>query len=207
VLPVDTALTPFDQGTSASRSTTLMGLAVQAAARDARAQLCDVAAGVLGIDAAALDVRERDVPEQLVLTEQRHVLAHELPPWIAAAMDRLHAAAERFGGVAAPPFVVYRGEVSEDSDGPVEACVPIAAAETAEVAMRREPAHREAYVRLRKAQVEYPQILSAYDGVERWVDARGLTSTDAPREVYFTADFAAAEPDDEVCDVAFPIGC
>jgi CO/xanthine dehydrogenase Mo-binding subunit len=61
VLPVDTALTPFDQGTSASRSTTLMGLAVQAAARDARAQLCELAASVLGIDAAALDVREGTV--------------------------------------------------------------------------------------------------------------------------------------------------
>jgi CO/xanthine dehydrogenase Mo-binding subunit len=61
VLPVDTALTPFDQGTSASRSTTLMGLAVQAAARDARAQLCELAASVLGIEAAALDVRESTV--------------------------------------------------------------------------------------------------------------------------------------------------
>ncbi len=156
-------------------------------------------------DASALDVRERDVPEQLVLTEQRHVLAHELPPWIAAAMERLHAAAARFGGVAAPPFVVYRGEVSEDSDGPVEACVPIDHAPSDDAAMRVEPAHREAYLRLRKAQVEYPQILSAYDGVERWIDARGLTTTDAPREVYFVADFAAAAPVDEVCDVAFPI--
>src|SRR5262249_8844579 len=40
----DTALTPYDHGTSASRSTTLMGLAVQAAARDARAQLLALAA-------------------------------------------------------------------------------------------------------------------------------------------------------------------
>ena len=58
VLPPDTALTPFDQGTSASRSTTLMGLAVQAAARDARAQLLDLGAAVLGVEAARLDVRE-----------------------------------------------------------------------------------------------------------------------------------------------------
>jgi DNA-binding transcriptional MerR regulator len=161
-----------------------------------------------GEDAVAAldDVRERDVPEQLVLTEQRHVLAHELPPWIAAALGRLHAAAARFGGVAAPPFVVYRGEVSEDGDGPGEACVPIDHAESDEVAMRREPAHREAYVRLRKAQVEYPQILSAYSGLEQWIEARGMAAVDAPREVYFVADFAAAAPDDEVCDVAFPIG-
>jgi DNA-binding transcriptional MerR regulator len=155
--------------------------------------------------AALDDVREREVPEQLVLTEQRHVLAHELPAWIAAAMERLHGAASRFGGVAGAPFVVYRGEVDEDGDGPVEVCVPIdAAAASEETAMRVEPAHREAFVRLRKAQVEFPQILSAYDGVAQWIDARGLTVADDPREVYFT-DFMAAGPEDEVCDVAFPI--
>jgi len=61
VVPPDTAVTPFDQGTSASRSTTLMGLAVQAAARDARAQLLELAAGVLGVGAAALDVSGGEV--------------------------------------------------------------------------------------------------------------------------------------------------
>jgi CO/xanthine dehydrogenase Mo-binding subunit len=54
----DTALTPYDHGTSASRSTTVMGLAVQAAARDARQQLLGLAAGLLGVDAAALDLRD-----------------------------------------------------------------------------------------------------------------------------------------------------
>ncbi len=54
----DTALTPFDQGTSASRSTTLMGTAAEAAAREAREHLLNMAAGVLGGDAARLDVRD-----------------------------------------------------------------------------------------------------------------------------------------------------
>ncbi|HEV8677117.1 MAG TPA: xanthine dehydrogenase family protein molybdopterin-binding subunit [Methylomirabilota bacterium] len=54
----DTSLTPYDHGTSASRSTTVMGLAVQAAARDARLQLCALAADRLGADPAALDVRD-----------------------------------------------------------------------------------------------------------------------------------------------------
>jgi CO/xanthine dehydrogenase Mo-binding subunit len=58
VLPTDTALTPFDQGTSASRSTTLMGLAVQRAAEDARAQLLELAAGALEVEARGLDVAE-----------------------------------------------------------------------------------------------------------------------------------------------------
>jgi len=152
------------------------------------------------------DVMVRDVTEQLVLTEQRHVAVEQLPGWIGAAMTRLLTSARRHGGVAAPPFVVYYGEINEDSDGPAEACVPIGLehAASADAAMRREPAHREAYVRLRKAQVAFPQILSAYEGVARWIGAQGLDVSGAPREVYFT-DFGSAGQADEVCDVAFPI--
>jgi CO/xanthine dehydrogenase Mo-binding subunit len=58
VAPPDTSLTPYDQGTSASRSTTVMGLAVEAAARDARAQLLALAATLLDADPSALAIRE-----------------------------------------------------------------------------------------------------------------------------------------------------
>lgn len=158
------------------------------------------------------DVTTREVDEQLVLVEQRNVPVEELPSWIGDSLARLAAAARDHGGVAGHPFVVYYGEVNEDSDGPAEACVPIApAAEEPALpaaapthALRFEPAHREAYVRLRKAQVAFPQILSAYDGIARWAAANDVEITGAPREVYFT-DFRSAAPDDEVCDVAFPV--
>ena len=171
------------------------------------------------------DVLMRDVPEQLVLIEQRHVPVEELPGWIGAAMTRLIATAHAHGGIAGFPFVVYYGEVNEDSDGPAEACVPIAdhrggasdgrggssdppdsalADSIATHAMRLEPEHREAYVRLRKAQVAFPQILSAYDGVARWASVNGVEISGAPREIYF-ADFRSAGSADEVCDVAFPV--
>ena len=151
------------------------------------------------------EVRERDVPEQLVLTERRHVAVEHLPAWILAVIERLTRTAQRYGGAVAAPFVVYHGEVNEDRDGPAEACVPIDRAEAAaSMVMRCEPAHREAYVRLRKPQVEFPQILSAYDGLMGWVASRGLTMAGCPREVYFT-DFVSARSTDEVCDVAVPI--
>ena len=151
-------------------------------------------------------VQEREVSEQLVLTEQRHVNAGELPGFIGAACQRLIRTADGHGGVAGPMFVVYHGEVNEDSDGPVEVCLPIVAkeGETGDAATRREPAHREAYARLVKAQVAYPQILSAFDAVAAWVGSHGLTIAAAPREVYF-ADWDAAGHGDEVCDVAFPV--
>jgi len=151
------------------------------------------------------EIHERDVPEQIVLTEQRHLRAHELPDWLSVTIGRLVGTAQANGGVAAPVFVVYHGEVNEDSDGPVEVCVPVGVeVEAAETAIRREPAHREAYTRITKAQVEYPQILSAYDAVAGWIGSEARTIAGSPREVYFT-DFMAAAPSDEVCDIAFPV--
>ena len=148
-----------------------------------------------------------------MLVEQQHVQVDELPAWIGAAMSRLVAAARDHGGVTGHPFVVYYGEVNEDGDGPAEACMPVAPTADADVALpdsaptqalRFEPAHREAYLRLRKAQVAFPQILSAYDGVMRWAAANNIEIPGAPREIYFV-DFASAAPADEVCDVAFPV--
>jgi CO/xanthine dehydrogenase Mo-binding subunit len=46
----DTLATPFDRSTGASRSTTVMGSAVKAAARDLRKQLIDAAAEALGAE-------------------------------------------------------------------------------------------------------------------------------------------------------------
>ena len=152
------------------------------------------------------DIEVRDVPAQQVLTEQRHVYAADLPRYIGEAMGRLIDAAEEFGGMAGPGVVVYHGDVNEDSDGPVEVCVPVtvpADRDTSHVALREEPAHREAFTRLKKAQVEFPQILSAYDAVTHWLATEEKQGSDSPREVYF-ADWDAAGVEDEVCDVAFP---
>ena len=73
------------------------------------------------------EIQEREVPEQLVLTEQRHVRVPELSQWLPEAIDRLVETAEERGGPAGDVFVVYHGEVNEDSDGPVEVCVPVGA--------------------------------------------------------------------------------
>jgi DNA-binding transcriptional MerR regulator len=152
---------------------------------------------------AMYEILERDVPEQLVLTEQRHVHVQELPGWLGESIRRLVQTADAQGGVLAPVFVVFHGEVNEDSDGPVEVCVPVGV-EVAGSPTRVEPAHREAYTRITKAQVEFPQILSAYEAVDGWIRSEGRTPTGSPREVYF-ADWDASGPTDEVCDVAFPV--
>ena len=62
----------------------------------------------------------------------------------------------RIEGVAGAPFTIFHGEVSGDSDGPVEWCWPVPDEQAEEVAarfpdltLRTEPAHQEAFVRRR----------------------------------------------------------
>ncbi|HEY7489778.1 MAG TPA: xanthine dehydrogenase family protein molybdopterin-binding subunit, partial [Candidatus Tectomicrobia bacterium] len=70
----DTALTPYDQGTSASRTTTLMGRAVSAASLDCRQQLMAMAAELLGVEPTAVQVQEG----MLRAGEQRLTLAQTI---------------------------------------------------------------------------------------------------------------------------------
>ncbi|MFF0392108.1 MerR family transcriptional regulator [Kitasatospora sp. NPDC004615] len=161
--------------------------------------------GLEGID-EMYRIEQREVPDQLVLTEQRRARPEELDEFIGGATSRLTKAAEGLGGTVAAPFVIYHGEVNEDADGPVEVCVPIDPARAGEVTVphRVEPAHREAYTRITKAQVDFPQILTAYDAVCGWIESADTERTGPGREVYF-ADFMAAGPDEPVCDIAFPV--
>jgi hypothetical protein len=156
-----------------------------------------------------------DTAAQVVLTQARHLLVDELPAWIGASLGRLEEGAAACGGTAGAPFVVYHSEVSLESDGPAESCVPVADPDAARrwaaeqgrargAGVRVEPARRLAFTRITKAQVAHPQIAAAFEAVERWIAARGLEVVGPCREVYF-ADWDAAGPEDPVCDVAFPV--
>lgn len=152
------------------------------------------------------EIKVRDVPEQVLLTEKRNITVDGLSDWMGQTFGQHFRTAAALGGVVGPTLAIFHGQVNEESDGPVEVCAPISPEATvpAGVTTRIEPAHREAYTRIRKAQVEFPQILSAYDAVEAWIRENGKTCAGSSREVYFT-DFMAAGPDDEVVDIAFPI--
>ena len=88
----------------------------------------------------------------------------------------------------------------------MEAATPVDPSRAADVTLpvRSEPAHREAYTTITKAQVQFPDILSAYDAVESWIAHTGERQVGSPREVYFT-DWVSIGDDDPACDVAFPI--
>jgi CO/xanthine dehydrogenase Mo-binding subunit len=77
VTPPDTSITPHDHGTSASRSTTVMGLAVEAAARDAREQLLALAGKLLEADPSTLALRDGSISHgDRTLTVAEVITAH-----------------------------------------------------------------------------------------------------------------------------------
>lgn len=150
---------------------------------------------------AAYEVLEREVPERVVLSELRHVRIQEMETWFNAAHPELMRLAESYGGATGAPYRIFHGAVSEDSDGPVEVCVPVARN------ARSVPASREAYVRVKRSQFEFPQILAAYEAIERWMCDNDRPCAGPPREIYVAGlGYATARPEEIVCEVAFPIG-
>ena len=157
------------------------------------------------------EVRVRMVPAQYVLTELQRPQWADLEAWLTAAKQRVRKAAADYGGPAGELFVIFHGPVTEEHDGPVEVCLPVTpdhgpAEPAGDVTTRWEPEHREAYVRITKAQFELPQILTGYDAVERWIASNRLSWQGSPREVYDSAvDVNEAALTDVVCEVAYPI--
>ncbi len=148
---------------------------------------------------AELEIGERVVPEQVLLTEQRHVYLDELR-WIHEATQRLERAARGSGGPSGYRIVIFHGQVSQDSDGPVEVCVPVAVPPPdRNLAWRVEPAHTEVFAPVTAAQFEVPVVLSVYDAVRQWIAAHGRVPAGAPREVFH------APGRDTICDVAIPV--
>ena len=95
VVSVDTAVTPYDHSTGASRSTTVMGRAVQAAARDLKRQLRRIAAKAFGV-----------TPGKVRLSDDG---------WLASGEGRMSFSdvlACRFGAVAGE--IVGRGVVGPE---------------------------------------------------------------------------------------------
>ncbi|GAA2167455.1 MerR family transcriptional regulator [Actinomadura napierensis] len=102
------------------------------------------------------EVTVRDMPARRLLSVVRRAHEDELIPLGRELfIHRLRrGGVPRPEGIAGAPFMIYHGEVSGDSDGPVEWCWPVlddqaaaAAAGFPDLELRTEPAHQEARVR------------------------------------------------------------
>jgi DNA-binding transcriptional MerR regulator len=124
---------------------------------DTRRELADYLVNrLIGKRSVMYEVATREIPERSVLCLKRNV-----DPQGAWALGKEFIAILRerplpkMEGRAGAMFTIYWGQVSADSDGPVEWCKPVPEAEAQalashypELSLRTEPAHREAYVAL-----------------------------------------------------------
>jgi DNA-binding transcriptional MerR regulator len=109
-----------------------------------------------GKESGMYEVTVRDIPERSLLSRISRVHQDELESLTRELfIHRLRrGGVPRIEGIAGAPFTIYHGEVSGDSDGPVEWCWPVPEDRAAEMAagfpdltLRTEPAHQEAFVR------------------------------------------------------------
>lgn len=158
----------------------------------------------------AYKVALRSLPQRSVLTQTRHVHAEELTAvreeFVGAFRE---AGIKPLGGAVGAPFTVYYGEVSADSDGPIEWCWPVAEAEAEELAarfpdltLRTDPAHQEAYVHYgATTQLHTARISLAAQSLMAWAGDRDRHASGGMRLVYLVPG-NGVRPD---CDVAMPL--
>ncbi len=157
------------------------------------------------------EIDVRALPERKILTISRHVTIEGTGAFFHDAFSRLRGAAPGIEGIAGVPFLVFYGEVSDDSDGPIELCRPVAPETTEEaveaspdVQLRVEPAHDEAYIRLALKDLSWPAMLPACDSLARWASEHQRQPAGALRQVLI-ADRRGATPETLVCDLTIPL--
>ena len=102
------------------------------------------------------EVATQEMPERSLLCMKRNVYEQEAwafgKEFIGILRER---PLPRIGGREGAFFGIYWGQVSADSDGPMEWCKPVPTAEASalaeqypELTLRTEPAHREAFARV-----------------------------------------------------------
>jgi DNA-binding transcriptional MerR regulator len=197
------------------------------ALHDARRDLADYVVNKLrGKRPGMYEVATREIPERSVLCLKRSV--DEQGAW-ALGKEFVAILRERplpkMEGREGSMFSIYWGEVSADSDGPVEWCKPVPESESKELAsqypeltLRSEPAHREAFVALPNDTMPTGpggnpgvQWQLASEALRTWAAAHRLDSENlvlAPEDLGIRITYFASGPITETsapyCDFAVP---
>ena len=161
------------------------------------------------------EVAVRDVPARSLLCLLRHA-SNRQEVWDLGkeVIGMLKAQPPpRVDGVAGAAFLIYYGEVNQDSDGPVEFCWPVPqdlagqlAASFPGLALRTEPAHQEACIHLDQDATE-AQWQTASDSAMAWAAEQQRQPSDLPLRVTLlttTAPVTDASRDGG-SDFAFPL--
>jgi len=178
---------------------------IETATAERRVLVSYIQARLQGADMARYDVQTRAIPARTLVAITRHVHANEAGPFFSDAFARLRAAGPGIEGIAGCPFVVYYGEVSDDSDGPVELCRPVAADPAdPDLPARTEPSHEEVFIRVAMKDMGWPALAPVADALEAWARERQRSPAGPLRQILI-ADQRTAEPDTPVCDLSVPL--
>jgi DNA-binding transcriptional MerR regulator len=182
---------------------------VEAVTADRRVLVSYLQARLRGVTMARYDIQTRTIPERKVLSLRRHLHADQTGAFFNEAFGRLRSAARGVTGIAGCPFLVFYGEVSQDSDGPIELCRPVAGDTAmdpaqADVQLRVEPAHDEVYIRVALKDMGWPALAPVVDALEAWVSEQRREPAGALRQVLI-ADQRTATSDTPVCDLSVPL--
>ena len=170
------AILPLEPGEAVERVRELW-TAVESKHSSLRALATYVIDELSGKRSVVYEVKTREIPERSLLCVKRNV-AGEKAAWafgkefIALLRQyRLPALEGRAGAF----FQIFWGEVSEDSDGPMEWCHPVPpneaealAARCPELALRAEPAHQEAFVNVGNGQIDGADWQVVSRSLEAW---------------------------------------
>ena len=189
-------------------------------AHDARRELADYLVNRLsGKRSVMYEVATREIPERSLLCLKRNV--DEQGAW-ALGKEFIAVLRERplpkMEGREGAMFTIYWGEVSADSDGPVEMCKPIResdakalASHYPELSLRTEPAHREAYVALPNDALpagpgENPAVQwqLASEALRAWADEHGILALNLGVRITYLASGPVTETSAPYCDFAVP---
>jgi DNA-binding transcriptional MerR regulator len=159
----------------------------------------------------AYAVSTRLFPERSVLTRTRHLHIDEQTAVREEFVGNLRGAGIKpLPGAAGAPFIIYYGDLSADSDGPIEWCWPVADERAAELAarfpdltLRTDPAHQEAYVHYGATTLLHAaRIVLAAQSLLAWARDQDRQTVGPLRLIYLEADGEGSVPD---CDVAVPL--
>jgi DNA-binding transcriptional MerR regulator len=167
------------------------------------------------------EVATREMPERSLLCLKRNV--DEQSAWafgkefIAILRERPMPKLEGREGAF---FSIYWGEVSADSDGPMEWCRPVPkeeattlAAQYPQLTLRTERAHREAFVALEvgNAGVDVVQFQLVSEALHAWAEGHGIEQKPldlTPGQLGLRITYLASAPVTETsvpdCDFAVP---
>jgi DNA-binding transcriptional MerR regulator len=161
-----------------------------AARRDLAGYLVDRLTGKRNV---MYEVKVRDIPARSLLCLLRHASTEQevwdLGKEVIGMLKAQPTPVPRIEGVAGAAFLVYYGEVNQDSDGPVEFCWPVPQDQAGQLAaslpalnLRTEPAHQEASVHLDHDSTA-AQWQAVGDSVLAWAAEQQRLPSDLPLRV------------------------